>query len=158
MKFFQVPETSSSNQNVSNHMQSSSATIMTGSNFSYDTEDIMCEKQSDDDNLETLRMKAHQLQSLITDAVTSTTSSANSSNITVVNKKYITKTSSPEYRTESGENNNNIVDTDEDEFCSEKKFNYSARVKRYALQCSFNILILISTILALVYLFEKELF
>lgn len=113
-----APEkTESSNQN-GNTMQSSSATIMTGSNFSYDT-DAMCEKQSDDDNLENLRRK---VSSLIVETA-STTSTTSSSNTTIINKKYNSKNSE--------NNNNNIEDSDDDEFYDEKKFNYSARIKRF---------------------------
>jgi hypothetical protein len=101
-------------------MTQSSATIMTGSNFSYDTDLCEC-KQSDDDNLENLRRK---VSSFITD-----TASSNSSNTTVINKKYNTKASDETRKHSNFENNNDIEDSD-DEFY-EKKFNYSARIKRF---------------------------
>lgn len=109
-----MTETSSSIQN-GNVMQSSSATLMTGSNLSYDTEE-MCEKQSDDDNLENLRKK---VTSLIID-----TASSNSSNRTIINTAEILKK-------DSSEKNNNVLDSDDEDFeYGGERINYSVRTKR----------------------------
>lgn len=122
MYFIKVPKTESSSIQNGNVMQSSSATIMTGSNLSYDTEE-MCEEK-DDENLENLRRKVN----LIIDIASNT--SSNTSSTTVINKKYVPKS-------EKVENNNNVIDSEDDdsEFNREKKlFNYSARIKRYFLK------------------------
>lgn len=101
-------------------MVSSSATVMTGSNLSYDTEE-MCEKQSDDDNLESLRRK---VTNLIID-----TASSNSSNRTII--KHISPIQTSESKGETAEKNNNItLDSDEEDFYDQKKFNYLVRMKR----------------------------
>jgi hypothetical protein len=100
-------------------MQSSSATVMTGSNFSYDTDAMMCEKQSDDDNLENLRKKVSSL------------TSSNSKTSTYSSNATINKTR----KQSSFENNNNDIDSDDDDdkFHDEKKFSHSARIKRFVL-------------------------
>lgn len=92
-----VPQenTTSSSQNNNNQaMANSMATsIMTGSNLSYDTED-MSEKHravaSDDDNLESLRRKVNELIIETTSNIDSY--STNSSTNTIINKNFHSKT------------------------------------------------------------------
>lgn len=155
-----VPQdtTSSSQTNNNQAMANSMATsIMTGSNLSYDTED-MSEKHrvtaaSDDDTLESLRRKVNELIIETNDSY-----STNSSTHTIINK-ILTKRHSKNCEKSNGtfscvdlpkdgfvDNNKNIksikCSCDEDEIddedvrsCSDeefnnKKFNYSLRMKR----------------------------
>lgn len=82
-------DTTSSSQTNNLAMANSMATsIMTGSNLSYDTEDL-CEKHrvtSDDDNLESLRRKVNEL--IIETASNIDSYSTNSSANTIINKIY----------------------------------------------------------------------
>lgn len=155
-----VPDTTSSSQTNHNQaMANSMATsIMTGSNLSYDTED-MSEKHrvtaaSDDDNLESLRRKVNEL--II--ETNNDSYSTNSSTHTIINK-ILNKRHSKNCEKSNGtfscvdlpkdgfvDNNKNIksikCSCDEDEIddedvrsCSDeefnnKKFNYSLRMKR----------------------------
>lgn len=122
---FKVPmneETSSSLNQNGNPMQSSSATLMTNSNLSYDTEE-MFEKQSDDDNLENLRKK---VSSLIIDTV-----SSNSSNKTIIHKSPMQSSDTYTYRSELSEKNNNMIDSENSEDEYDVKKIYLVRSKRY---------------------------
>lgn len=155
-------DTTSSSQNNNNQaMANSMATsIMTGSNLSYDTEDL-CDKlrvTSDDDNLESLRRKVNEL---IIEATNSSIDSysTNSSTNTIINKKIHMKIfeKSDDFSCVDMpncgfvDNNKNIKniqcscvdDVDncceddarscsDDDFNGAKKFNYSLRMKRYA--------------------------
>lgn len=81
-------DTTSSSQTTNNLANSMATSIMTGSNLSYDTED-MCDRlrvTSDDDNLESLRRKVNELIIETTNNIDSY--STNSSTNTVVNKTF----------------------------------------------------------------------
>ena len=115
-----MTETSSSVQNGSIMQTSAATTVMTGSNLSYDTEEMY--GKSDDDNLESLRKK-------VTDFIIDTASS-NSSNRTILHKN-ISPLQTTDPKIEMGEKNNNLkVDSDGDEICDGIKFNYLVRTKR----------------------------
>jgi mitogen-activated protein kinase kinase kinase 13 len=86
-----VPQdTTSSSQTTTNVMANSMATsIMTGSNLSYDTEDLSDKMRatSDDDNLESLRRKVNELIIETTSNIDSY--STNSSTNTIINRNLI---------------------------------------------------------------------
>lgn len=115
-----MTETSSSVRNGSIMQTSAATTVMTGSNLSYDTEEMY--GKSDDDNLESLRKK---VTNFIID-----TASSNSSNRTILHKN-VSPLQTTDSKSEVGEKNNNIkIDSDEEEVCDGKKFNYLVRTKR----------------------------